>query len=115
MKRADEKRFKKLVSEYIKQVATEKVAIDDPDAVDVIIVTKAEALARQIWARALGTYQEEDKKTGKMKKPPPDKAMIELIIDRTEGRVGTVSKPGDQISIPDRISEKNKQRLNKLA
>jgi len=116
MKRDDKKRVSRLVSDYIKIIATETTCIADPDHAEDAVVTKAEALARQIWDRALGTYKELDLKTGKMKRPPPDKGMMQLIMDRMEGKVADAPKTKDKDaeSIPDMISRKNKERLNKL-
>lgn len=116
MKRNDQKRFKNLVTEHLKILAAETVNVDDPDHAETITVTRAEALARSIWLRALGQYREEDPKTGKVKRLPADKAMMDIILDRTEGKVGNVADAGRGMeSIPDRISRQSKERLNKLA
>jgi hypothetical protein len=112
----DKKRINRLITDFIKQVAIEEVCIEDADTAENVVITKAEALARQIWDRALGVYKELDLKTGKIKTPPPDKAMIQLIMDRMEGKVADAPKTKDKDaeSIPDMISRKNKERLNKL-
>jgi hypothetical protein len=79
-------------------------------------VTKARALAEQMWNRALGVYSYIDEKTGEVKTPPPDKSMIDILFDRCEGRVGTKEEEMKKdTSVPDKVSQANKDKLNKLA
>lgn len=101
----------KLLSEYIRAIGDERTERVDVavgvDKVEPRIVSKAERMAREIWKQAF----EGDEKT-KLE-------YRKLIIDRIEGKVGTgltgadIEHPGR--NVPDRVSEINKDRLNKLA
>jgi len=102
----------KLLSEYIRAIGDERTervdVIVNADKVEPRIVSKAERMARDIWKEALeGT---------------DDKIKLEyrkLVIDRIEGKVGTgltgadIEHPGR--NVPDRVSDINRDRLNKLA
>jgi len=101
-----------LLTRFIRQIAQEKVAIDDKDIAAQRVVTKAEALARIVWRGALGYIEIDD---GKRIVHQPDKGFIHLIYDRIEGKVGTADETRKQeVKIPDRISEIAKARANKL-
>ena len=105
----------RLLSTFLRAIAQEKTTIVSGDEVPKQI-TKARALADQIWHRALGTYQYIDPLTDVIKQPPPDKQMIELIFDRCEGKVGTHDEEVKKdASVPDKVSQANKEKLNKLA
>lgn len=107
----DKRRAGTLLSNFLRQIAQEKVAGEKE------VMTKAEALARQIWNRALGRHAiGVDNDTGKIIYEKPDKSMIDIIFDRTEGRVGTFEeekKKGEDI--PSKVSRKNKARINKMS
>lgn len=111
----DKRRAGKLLSTFVRQIAQEKIAVEVEEG-ESRMITKAEALARQIWQRALGRFKTVDPKTGKIASVPPDKDMIHLIFDRSEGRVGSFEDESKKAeSIPDKISRINKRHLNKLA
>ena len=111
----EKSRAGRLLSTFLREIAQEKTEIISDDEVPKR-VTKARALADQIWYRALGTYQYVDPLTRVVKQPPPDKQMIELIFDRCEGKVGTHEEEVKKdASVPDKVSQANKDKLNKLA
>lgn len=100
-----------VLSNYIRAIATEKTervdVIISADKVEKKLVSKAEAMARDIWKKALES--------------PDSKEMLEyrkLILDRAEGKPnvhGSDEEKQKRASIPDKISEINKHRLNRYA
>jgi len=111
----NKQRAGRLLSTFLRQIAQEKVNVAGGDEAPKT-VTKARALADQIWARAFGTYSYWDPVKETMVTPAPDKSMIELIFDRCEGRVGTVEEEVKKdASVPDKVSQANKDKINKLA
>lgn len=100
------------LSKLIKQIGHEKHTIDDEGQV----LTKFEALARLVWNRALG-YTEEDVETGEKTVHKPDKGFINLVFDRTEGKVPTIATGGDKdkAKVADRVGEQVRSRINRLA
>ena len=111
----EKQRAGRLLSTFLRTIAQEKIKIVGGDEVPKT-VTKARALANQIWARALGTYSYVDIKTGEVKTPAPDKQMIELIFERCEGRVGTHEEEVKKdASVPGKISDARKQHLNQCS
>ena len=102
----------RLLSEYIRAIGDERVELVDvpvgPDKVEHRLVSRAEKMARDIWKEA--------------NEGTDDKLKLEyrkLIIDRIEGKTGTgltgadIEHPGR--NVPDKVSDINKGRLNKLA
>ena len=111
----DKKRAGRLLSTFLREIAQETITVENADGVPKT-VTKARALADQMWARALGVYTYIDPVTSVLKQPPPDKSMIELIFDRCEGKVGTHEEEKKKdASVPHKVSQANKDKLNKLA
>lgn len=115
---------RKLLTEFINQIADE--IHHDPEIIDeeAVMVTKAEKLARFIWKSALGyteTVNIVNKETGELTRKtvphPPDKKYVDILYDRMEGRVPTVEiKDTDsRPTVADRVSREGKGRLNKLA
>ena len=109
MRQVGEKiRAERVVSEYIRSVGTEitestEVSIG-PDTARTEFVSKAEMLARDIWEQALKC------KDAKLKLE-----YRKLLLDRIEGRPGAVNEAAPQPRrIPDKVSEKGKQRLNSM-
>jgi len=108
----NKKRAGHLISSFIRSVAQEKVA-GETDA-----ITRAEALARLLWDMALGRSKVVDIETGKISTEyiSPDKHAMDIIMDRMEGKVGTFEDEKKKSeNIPDRVSRKNKARINKLS
>ena len=112
----EKSRAGRLLSTFLREIAQEKTEVMTADDEAPKKVTKAKALAAQIWARALGTFVFLDPLTQQVKQPPPDKQMIELIFERCEGKVGTHDEEVKKdASVPDKVSQANKDKLNKLA
>jgi len=101
----------KLLSEYIRAIGDERTERVDVaigvDKVEFRIVSKAERMAREIWKQA---FDGDEKTKLEYRK---------LIIDRIEGKTGTgltgadIEHPGRDV--PDRVSDINRDRINKLA
>ena len=114
LEKGDKRRAGRLLSTFLREIAQEKIT-EIGGVPTAKIITKAHALANQIWDRALGNYQQVDK-LGELKMLPPDKSMIELIFDRCEGRVGSEAEERDKDrTVPDRVSDANKQKILKIA
>ncbi len=96
----------RLLSRYIREIASEKVCSTDGSDVG----TRAEALARKLWELAEG-YVDSDGKTHE-----PNKAIIALLLDRMEGRVATVDVKDQKskATIAERVREQSKMRMNAL-
>ena len=102
----------KLLSEYIRGIGDERTELVDivisPDKCERQLVSKAEAMAREIWKEAIDG--DDDKLKLEYRK---------LIIDRIEGKVGTgltgadIDHPGR--NVPDRVSDISRDRLNQMA
>jgi hypothetical protein len=76
-------------------------------------LTKAQALAKVIWERALGWTEILD--AGAEKKHPPEPWAISLIYDRTEGRCPTALDVGsNKGTVADRVSDLGRTKINDL-
>ena len=100
----------RLVSSYLRAIGTEVteelVIFTDPDTGKRKLISKAEALARDIWKIVL-----EDGGDAKIQLE-----YRKLVLDRIEGKSGVDEEPKDkEISIPDQISEINRDKLNAIA
>jgi hypothetical protein len=98
-----------LISSYLRAIGTEVTEIadvfTDPDTGRKKIISKAEALARDIWEQGLKNEDEDIKL--KYRK---------LLLERIEGKPGTEEELKDrELSIPDQISELNRDKLNAIA
>lgn len=95
-----------LVAGYLRAIGAEKdviVSIGDDNKPK--LVSKAEALARDIWTKALGVGVDENLCL----------KYRELLLNRAEGRPGFAGESNPQPQqIPDKISETNKNWLNKM-
>jgi len=104
-----------LLSKYLKDISNEETEFLTVQGEDKM-ATKAEALARLMWKMALG-YTEKKILDGVVAKEivhSPDKAMIGLIWDRTEGKAPLMhdDKQGKQ-TIADKVSAEGKKRIAK--
>lgn len=97
-----------LVAGYLRVIGCEKdviVSIGGDNKPK--LVSKAEALARDIWDKALNLNIVGDE-TLRFK-------YRELLMNRAEGRPGFVGESNPQLQqIPEKISETNKKRLNAM-
>ena len=107
----------KKLSNYLEQIGHE---IHDTGFVDdagtIRPITRDEALAREIWKRALGYIKETTNSDGSVSNRyfPPDPKAQAFIFERREGKFVT---PIDERSITllEKISELAKSQLNKAA
>ena len=105
-----------LLSQFIRSIALEKTELVKIDGEDQM-ATKAEALARLVWKKALG-YTEQKAEEGSLIDyyHAPDKTMIGLLWDRMEGRAPLMNpEKGNKRTIADKVSEQGKKRSNKIA
>jgi len=105
----------KLLSYYLRHIAEEKTEIiKDPDTGEDRMATKAESLARKIWADALGhieTTVENGKRIERIIKP--SRAAQSLIYDRLEGRSPlSVTEKDEKLTAAERVSEQGKKRIS---
>ena len=104
------KRAGHLISAYLRAIGTEKTELYDvavgPDKVEHRIVSKAEAMARDMFEQALRNDDEKMKLEYR-----------KVVLDRIDGRPGDnpTDERGKRGSVPDRVSEMNRDRLNELA
>lgn len=106
-----------LLSQFIRTIALEETelikGVDGEDK----MVSKAEALARLTWKKALG-YTEQKKIDGVLTDivHQPDRIYAGMLWDRMEGRAPLMNpEKKDRRSIADRVSEQGKKRSNKIA
>jgi len=88
------------------------------------IITKGEALARQMVASALGyteiidVLDKDGNVTGTREAiHPPDRVLVKEIADRVEGKAATtgIKEEEHRPTVADKVAEQNKNRLNKIA
>lgn len=107
----------KLLSSYIRQIAEEVTEmVKDPKTGDDRMATKAEALARLIWKKALG-WTEVSTVNDKLVETTyhPDKVLMGLLFDRIEGRAPlTIGEGDEKITVAERVSEQGKKRINEI-
>ena len=117
----DKQRAGTILSSHLRKIAQEETEfLKDPEGDR--MVTKAEALAELMWKMALG-YTETVVKAGKDGTVAgaeivhaPDRGMIQLIWDRVEGRAVPVNEGlGKRRALPKKVSDANKERLNRMA
>jgi len=114
----------RMLSTYLRAIADERTEVEDiavsPDRVEHRIISKAEKLARDMFNIAMG----KDCRIGDDSitiTPITDAKLVleyrKLILDRIDGRPGAGGADEEEAKdkIPDRISEINKKRINKIA
>lgn len=108
----------KLLSSFIRQIAEEETEfVKDPENVEDKMVTKAEALARLIWKRALGYKETKENNDGTSTDYvyASDKGCMSLIFDRMEGKAPAALDEGDEkLTVAEKISEQGRKRVNKV-
>lgn len=105
--------YSKELTEHLKRVAVEAHDWSEADG----IITKAEALARILWAKALGGKEVRIKDDGSEKViiNKPESWAIQLIYDRLEGRAPTaVVDDEGKMTATERVRELSKNRANEL-
>ena len=104
----------KLLSSFIRQIAEEETELIKDAHGEDKLATKAEALARLIWKKALG-YTEQKVDGGKLIDihHHADKSLMGLLFDRIEGRAPlTIGEGDEKITATERVSEQAKKRIN---
>lgn len=106
-----------LLSQFVRSIALEETelvkGVDGEDQ----MASKAEALARLIWKKALG-YTEQKVIDGKLTDIdyPPDRTMMAMVFDRMEGRAPLMNpEKGNKRTIADKVSEQGKRRIKEIA
>lgn len=104
----------KQLTKYLRELSSEAHTIDDEGT----MITKGEALARLIWAKALGGMIPilDDEGRSVMRFEKPATWAIELVYDRIEGKTPqTIEDHTGGMTAADRVSELAKTRLNNEA
>lgn len=107
-----------LLSQFVREIALEKTQLEKNIDGEDKMVSKAEALARLIWKRALGYIEIRINDDGTKTEiiHLPDRVYVAMIFDRMEGRAPLMNpEKGDKRSIADKVSEQGKKRSNKIA
>ena len=105
----------KQLTRYLERLAEEMHTVEDGGD----SISKAEALAKLLWNKALG-YREQVLKDGNWVEVnhPPESWAIHLVYDRLEGRVDTSGKGGDTSNekpVHEKVGDIAKARLNAAA
>jgi hypothetical protein len=103
----------RLLSKFIRQIAEETEFVKGEGADDDRMVSKAEMLARKMWRIAEG-YDEVILTDGESRivVHQPDHKMMTVLLDRIEGRCGTVQE--DEVLRPtasSKITDQGKKRI----
>lgn len=112
-KKKDVLKANRLVSQFIRKIATEQTElVNNPERGDEL-VTKAEALARTIWKKALGYTETKVDAKGPMDiSHEPDKGYINLVLDRLEGTARPTVGNANGRSTTQKIRDEGKKRIN---
>lgn len=105
----NKRRAGNLISHYLRLVLQEEVINEDGTT-----MIKAEAVARLICDKAIG--HKETLPDGEIVYHEPDKDYVKLLYDRVEGKVTNSEETKDRgQTLPEKVSEINKDKLNKGA
>jgi len=103
----------RMMSEFLRAIGSETTeTIRHPITGKRELVTKAEAVARKIWEKALGREWDWDEK--KYIETEVSLSWMKLLLERVEGKAGGEEASNDT-AVVDRISDINRDRLNALA
>lgn len=112
--KAHRTRAGQLLSKWLREIAEEETEFIKDDNGEDRMVTKAEAVARLIWKKALGYSEKKINSKGieVTENHPPDRAMMSMIFDRIEGRAPVSTDMGKKKrSVADKVSEQGKLRI----
>ena len=107
----------KLITQFLEVVGEEETELVRRSDGEDHIATKAEALARLIWKKALGYTETITGAGGKLqeKAHSPNTAMMHIIFERIEGKVqGDKESPRENMTVADRIGEQGKKAINEV-
>jgi hypothetical protein len=104
----------RLLSKFIRQIAEETKFVKGEGSDDDRMVSRAESLAREMWRIAEGWTEFVITDDGGTKEVEhrPDPKMMTILMDRIEGRCGTVQE--DEVLRPttsSRVSDQGKKRI----
>lgn len=114
----------KLLTGYLNKILKEKHEVLIKVKGKEVSITKGEALARQMVSAAIGfietvqTYDKSGAPSGTIEVVhAPDRNLAKEILDRVEGKAAPtgVKEEDNRPTIADKITEVNKDRLNKMA
>lgn len=103
----------KELTKHLRTLAMEAETLSD----DGTLITKAEALARALWKKALGFTETVVRDKGPEEViHTPEAWAIQLIYERLEGKVANAAvDDGGKISAAERVSELSRNRINAYA
>ena len=106
-----------LLSQFIRKIALEETELIKGGSDKDRMATKAEALARMVWQRALG-FTEQKVVSGELVdiEHSHDRVYVGMLWDRMEGRAPLMNpEKGNKRTIVDKVSEQGIRRLNQIA
>jgi len=100
----------KELTKYLRTLAMEAESIAD----DGTPITRAEALARALWTKALGGKKRN--RDGTESELLPEAWAIQLIYERLEGKVANAATDeSGKITTAEKVSELSRNRINSLS
>lgn len=119
MELGQKSRAGRVLSEYLRAISVEKTeTIINPITCKTEIVSKGEAIARQIWDKAFGRHTRlTDDGRLEVIETGIDIDWVKLLLERIEGRVGIDQNASEshKPTAAEKVSEINRRRLNKIA
>ena len=106
-----------LLSGFIRDIMEEVTEFGENDDGSLRMITKAEALARNICKRALGYTETIKDAEGKDVEivHPPDKTNVSIVFDRMEGRVPQSLTEGEEkMTAAEKVTEQGVGRINSV-
>lgn len=106
-----------ILSSMMRSIAEEVTELNKGTDSEDKMISKAEALARLVWKKALG-YTDQVVTNGELvdREYPPDRVYVGMLLDRLEGRVAAVeSGKKEKRTVADRIGDQSKKRINAAA
>jgi len=103
------------LTKILKTIMAEETEVYTDEDCCPVMITKAEKMIRTMVAIALGlSYMEiDDKGIETTKHHPPDRRMMEVIFDRTDGRAIPVPAEANRdLSVSERVDEQARRRIN---
>lgn len=79
------------------------------------LVTKAQALADMVWKYALGWTEQDPDDPEKTLKHKPMWQAVQLLYDRIEGKVQPAAPEETGKTLPEKVAELSKSRINAAA
>jgi hypothetical protein len=105
---------KRLLSQKLKELAEQAVSVEDNGDP----ISRAEALAKLIWDKALGcvTMERDDEGNLKERRNKPEAWAIQFLAERMEGKAPqAVADEASGIRAADRVRDLAKDRINRIS